>query len=116
MARGVTRAQRRHIRERDALRKRFGAAYDVLNEILDKYDPVGIADFAPNEYDLEVHTILRRVNEVGSQAALRRVVVEEFDRWFAPVQTKIRDCSGKIAADFWPHIKPFARTRRLSRG
>ena len=108
----ITRAQKRHLRERDALRKRFGAAYDALNEVLEKYDPVGIAGYGePNEYDLEVHTILGRVDEFDSEDALRRVIVEEFDRWFAPMETDIRKCAAGIAAAFWPQIRAYARNR-----
>lgn len=102
----VNAAQRRHLETRKRLIRQFGPAYQELNDILTKFDAVGIGDFAENEYDLEVHAILARAREIDSEKELRRVVEEEFERWFAPVPTRIGKSSRAIAAAFWPYLKP----------
>ena len=91
--------------------RQFGPAYQALNDILTKYDPVGIGDFAENEYDLEAQAILDRSAQVHSVKELKRVVEEEFDRWFSPAPTKIRERSAAIASSFWPYLKPTVTPR-----
>ena len=70
------------IARRDRVRREFGPFYDAVLRILQEHDPVGIA-FAAEEYDPEVSTILPRLGEAHSVDDCRKIVYEEFVRWFS---------------------------------
>jgi len=53
----------------------------TLNEILEAVDPIGIAWFAPNEYDPEAKDISERLKV---RTDTQQVVVEVFEQWFHP--------------------------------
>ena len=71
--------------ERQELRAEYGALFDEVAAILFELDPVGI-NFESNtdEYEPEVGTILPRLRSCNSVTDARRVIHEEFVRWFAP--------------------------------
>jgi hypothetical protein len=71
--------------ERQQLRAEYGALFDEIAAILFELDPVGI-NFESNtdEYEPEVGTILPRLRSCSSVADARRVIHEEFVRWFEP--------------------------------
>jgi hypothetical protein len=64
------------------LRKQYGQLYDDVLAILNKHDPMGIA-YQPDEYEMEVVTILPRLKEAHSALELRRIIHEEFIHWFS---------------------------------
>jgi hypothetical protein len=68
-----------------ALRAQYGALFDEVSQILFELDPVGI-NFETNtdEYEPEVGTILPRLRSCDSVDDARRVIHEEFVRWFDP--------------------------------
>ena len=69
--------------ERDRLKAVYGRLFDEVSEILFRHDPIGI-NFGSNtdEYEPEVETILPRLKEAHSASELRRIIYEEFARWF----------------------------------
>ena len=71
------------LEKRDKLREEYGDLFGEISEILFETDPVGIS-FGDNtdEYEPEVGTILPRLRTCASAQDVRRVVVEEFVRWF----------------------------------
>ena len=66
---------------RPELKARFGELYEQILAILQRHDPIGIG-YLPDEYEPEVDTILLRLSEAHSLAALRRIIYEEFVWWF----------------------------------
>lgn len=63
----------------------YGPIYDEVLDILYRYDPMGIAWDNPSrgeEYNPEARTIVPRLSEARSAADVRRIVFEEFRRWF----------------------------------
>lgn len=61
----------------------YGNLYDQLSTLLFQHDPAGI-NFETNhdEYEPEVDTILPRLAACASALEVRRVLHEEFVRWF----------------------------------
>jgi hypothetical protein len=74
--------QRRHA-ERAVVRARYRGIFNEARDLFDEVDPVGIS-FGDNsgEYDLEVGTILPRLETATSLDDAVRIVEEEFERWF----------------------------------
>lgn len=69
--------------ERQAVRDAFGAElWDEVTRILFEEDPIHIGRVSKTEYDPEVRTILPRLPACRSVEDARRVVHEEFVRWF----------------------------------
>ena len=74
--------------EQRRLKKEFGNLYDDVLALLFRYDPIGI-NFEDNvdEYSPEVGTILPRLKECRGEDDVRRIVHEEFTRWFGEAGT-----------------------------
>ena len=68
---------------RRRLREEYGDVYDRVAATLFEHDPIGI-NFESNsdEYHPEVGTILPRLRSAQSVEDVRRIVHEEFVRWF----------------------------------
>jgi hypothetical protein len=65
------------------LKAQYGQLVDELLADFFQYDPMGIS-FEENtdEYSPEVRTILPRLRECESADDARRIIHEEFNRWF----------------------------------
>jgi hypothetical protein len=76
--------------------------FDETSALLFRHDPIGI-NFEDNtdEYDPEVGTILPRLSRCHSHAAVRKVVFEEFCKWFGPETAGDEMRYDAIAADLW---------------
>ncbi len=72
-------------RERDLLKTEWSGLYEEVASILCRHDPVGIClpDVNPDEYEPEVDTILPRLQDAVSVEDVRRIIYEEFLRWFS---------------------------------
>lgn len=82
--------------------------FEAVLAILYGYDPIGIC-FAANpnretEYAAEASTILPRLADASSAADVRRVVYEEFVRWFDD-SAKSMERYNLIAADVWQLLR-----------
>jgi len=81
-----------------------------LTAVLDRHDPIGIAEAGPDEYALEAGTIAPRLRGTTSVDDVRRVVHEEFVHWFdedtagpaARYQAIAEDVRALLAADHRP--------------
>lgn len=70
-------------RERKKLRARYESLFDDMAAMLFEVDPAGINDETnTNEYEPEVGTVLPRLREATNEDDVRRILLEEFDRWF----------------------------------
>jgi hypothetical protein len=69
--------------KRKQLRQEYGSLFDEVSAILFDLDPVSI-NFETNtdEYEPEVGTILPRLTSCQSIDDVRRVIHQEFIRWF----------------------------------
>lgn len=94
---------------RQALKDVYGALYDEASRILFRYDPIGI-NFETNtdEYEPEVDTILPRLVTARSTADARKIVHEEFVRWFSPHDAGDEERFGAPANEIWQAHQRFA--------
>ncbi len=86
--------------------------FDKVSWILFRHDPIGIASKAEggaaDEYDAEVGTLIPRLQDASSPAELRRIVWEEFLRWFGdPRITGPEAKYGVIAHEIWEAWKNY---------
>lgn len=94
-------------RKREELRRRYGLAYDRLSNILFTEDPIRI-NFGEktDEYEPEVGTILPRLRDCRSADDVRRVVHEEFVRWFDASTAGPTENYQTIAMRVWDEVIP----------
>lgn len=87
--------------DRDLVRAEYGALFDEVVALLFRYDPIGI-NFGVNsdEYEPEAASILPRLEEAGTAEDLRRIVHEEFIRWFGMSAGPESDYAD-IARELW---------------
>jgi hypothetical protein len=66
------------------LKQEYRHLHDSLTELLYRYDPIGLAVLgAPtDEYVAEAGSIIPRLREAKSKNDVRRIVHQEFVRWF----------------------------------
>jgi hypothetical protein len=70
---------------RESVRLEFGSFFEDASAILFEVDPIDLNFSAiTDEYDSEVGTILPRLKTCNSLLDARRVIHEEFARWFDP--------------------------------
>jgi hypothetical protein len=87
---------------RSIVKRRFANLFDEISSTLFKYDPIGI-NFEDNgdEYDPEAGTILPRLSQCHSPSDVRRVVFEEFCKWFGPETAGDEMKYDRASADIW---------------
>jgi len=93
-------------RNRKELKRQYIATYERLSNILFTEDPVGI-NFGHNtdEYEPEVGTILPRLRSCQSVDDVRRVVHDEFVKWF-DVSAGPPEAYQTIAKRVWDEVVP----------
>lgn len=98
--------------ERCRLRAAYGDLYDGLLALLCDGDPVGI-NFETNEdeYAPEVDRILPRLNSAASRDDVRRIVHEEFVRWFDAETAGPPSRYDRVADELWARWRD-SRARR----
>lgn len=79
------------------------AWHQKVTSILAAHDPLGLcARGAPrDEYSLEARTIVPRIDEANSSAELRRVIHQEFVRWFDLSVAGTEERYTAIAEELW---------------
>jgi hypothetical protein len=94
-------------RRRTELRERCRVAYDGLSKILFTEDPVGI-NFEENtdEYEPEVGTIIPRLGDCRSVDDVRRIVHEEFVKWFDVATAGPPEKYQTVAKRIWEEVVP----------
>ena len=93
-------------RRRDQLipRLRYLSLHRGLAELFYRHDPIGLASLgAPkDEYEPEVGTIIPRLKDANGPDDVRRIVHQEFLRWFeAEEQTGPESAYSEIAQEIW---------------
>jgi hypothetical protein len=88
--------------ERHRLKERYGVLFTETTALLFRHDPMEI-NYGSNvdEYDSEVGTILPRLRECNSATGVRRVVHEEFVRWFGSDDAGTEEHYTTIATEIW---------------
>ncbi|MDQ1835562.1 hypothetical protein [Massilia scottii] len=88
--------------KRKALRHEFRALFDALSKLLFEADPIGI-NFETNtdEYEPEVGTIIPRLKQAQSEDDVRRIIHEEFCKWFDVETAGPVEAYGGIASKVW---------------
>jgi hypothetical protein len=71
----------RHLRD---LRQTRGATFWVVLELISRADPEGLLGMGapPDEYARETSTVYERLPQARSAEDVRRILEEEFARWF----------------------------------
>ena len=84
------------------LKRKYKDLFDVVSDVLFKYDPIGI-NFGTNtdEYDPEVGTILPRLSECDSIEDVRRITHEEFVVWFGADGAGPEENYAEAAEEIW---------------
>jgi hypothetical protein len=85
----------------------FDALRRQVTTVLREEDPIGLihGGAPPDEYDPEIGTILPRLKEAGSVVDLRRIIHEEFSRWFGVESAAPEERYGRAAERIWPAIQ-----------
>ena len=98
----------RILEERRRLKAEYRELFEVVSALLFRHDPVDI-NFESNtdEYEPEVGTILPRLKGCQSPEDVRRVVHEEFVRWFDAPIAGAQERYASIASEIWEHWQRF---------
>jgi len=88
--------------QRNRIKRKYAGLFEKSSSILFTHDPIGInAVHNTDEYDPEVGTILPRLSRCKSAEETRKVVFEEFCRWFDPVTAGDEMKYDAIASKLW---------------
>lgn len=84
------------------VKRKYKKLFAEASALLFRCDPIGI-NFEDNtdEYDPEVGTILPRLSSCHSPSEVRRVVYEEFRRWFGSETAGDEMSYNAIAEELW---------------
>jgi len=100
---------------RRALEDAYGALYEKVSRILFRHDPIGInVETNTDEYEPAVGTILLRLVAARSLADVRRIVHEEFVRWFSPDDAGDEKRYAPIANEVWQAYQRFAASEPVA--
>jgi len=87
---------------REKLRAEYADLFASVSAILFECDPIGINfDDNTDEYDAEAGSIIPRLRECATERDVRRVIHEEFTKWFSDTageESRYTECSRKIWA------------------
>ena len=90
------------LRERAALRARYGPLFDQVSAALLGDDPMGIAfETNTDEYEPEVGMILPKLETCRSASEVTSVVHAEFVRWFGGEIAGPESRYRKVAGEIW---------------
>jgi hypothetical protein len=90
-------------RERAELKRRYGPIFDELRRAFNRHDPIGLlsAGAPEDEYEAEVGAVLTRLPATASLEDVRRLVHEEFVRWFGEDVAGTETRYLALAGDVW---------------
>jgi hypothetical protein len=87
---------------RKKTQQKYGGLFQEASMILFRNDPIGVSsEDNTDEYDPEVGTILPRMPQCSSANEVRRVVFEEFQKWFTPEVAGDEMRYEEIAKELW---------------
>ncbi len=99
------------------LKGEFGPFFDEALVILFRHDPLDLGmGFNADEYLPELLTILSRVRQADSAQELRRIVYEEFKKWFAEEEeVGTEDKYTAMAQELWNAFQQWLKSGRHQR-
>ena len=90
------------LEERRRMKAQYGTLFDKVAALLFRHDPANIKfEVNSDEYETEARTILPRLRTCKSSQDVRRVVHEEFVRWFDEATAGPEECYSEIATEIW---------------
>lgn len=86
-----------------ALKAKYRKLWQIIDSAIRSEDPIGLLELgAPDdEYDLEIGTILPRVDSARSEDELCTIIHEEFVSWFDETIAGPADSYKSIAQKIW---------------
>lgn len=81
----------------------FEALRSEITRALNQADPIGLIEGGASldEYSPEIGTILPRLKEASAKQTLRRIIHEEFSRWFGVAVAGSEECYEEAAKRIW---------------
>ena len=106
----MSKEREQDLRERAALKQKYGELFAKVSAVLFELDPMGI-NFESNtdEYEPEAGTIIPRLTEVSTPQDVEVIVHEEFSRWFGDEEAGPREQYRTVAARIWEAWGAFSR-------
>lgn len=90
------------LRERAALKQRYGPLFAEVSALLFELDPIGInIGSNTDEYEPEAGTIIPRLRQASTVNDVEALIHEEFCRWFGAEGAGPRDHYRTAAARIW---------------
>jgi hypothetical protein len=90
------------LEQRRQIRDEYGDLFDITVALLFRYDPAGVNfEINPDEYQSEAGSILPRLRFCQSPDDVRRIVHEEFVRWFDETIAGPPERYTEIASEIW---------------
>ena len=94
--------------KRKAIQLEYGGLFDAISKLLFEADPIGINfETNPEEYEPEVGTIIPRLTQAKSETDVRKIVHEEFCKWFDSRTAGPIEDYGDIASKIWAEWKRY---------
>ncbi len=89
--------------EMERVKREYTTLFFAVRDVLSRRDPVGIVfdDINPDEYEPEVRTIIPRLKEANCVDYVRRIVFEEFVKWFDQATAEPEARYQEIAREIW---------------
>ncbi|MEU9186155.1 hypothetical protein AB0D14_16710 [Streptomyces sp. NPDC048484] len=81
---------------------------DDLRHLLNEWDPIGVADLAPDEYDCLVVPILTRLRRGADRAELRQFLLQELTGHFGLSNPYDVDGMTDRLTAWWASTRPVA--------
>lgn len=98
----MSRTRKEILEKRRRLKAEYGKLFDKIAAQLFHRDPIGIGAGAPaDEYEPETGTILPRLRNCHSEDDARKVVHEEFVRWFGVETAGPEESYREISSEIW---------------
>jgi hypothetical protein len=80
----------------------YKGVFNKLTRIINRYDPMSFMRFGcdPNEYNLEVRSILKKFRSVMTQREFQDLVLQEFIYFFSESEKDQKEVYDKIGGEF----------------
>ena len=90
-------------------RARYEALVAAVTQAIDEADPIGLLEIGcpADEYSPEVRTVVPRVSKASGAAEVRRILHEEFVRWFGVDTAGSEEACEAPALRIWEAVLVF---------
>ena len=108
----MSRTREEILEERRRLKAEYGELFDKIAALLFRHDPINIGFDAPtDEYEPEAGTILPRLRDCHSEDQARKVIHQEFVRWFDPSTAGPEESYAEISSEIWQLWQQYRQCR-----